>query len=320
MAYYQLKYLNSETIIQKKMRFIKRLFLFLLLIVIIIYLIPTSPSNFFETYTNNDNVSKSLKKFQSKPTKEIEVDGISWKYYVNGSGNKTILFLHGMGGSYDLWWQQVSAFEKDFKVITYTLPEEINSLKKTSKGILEILSKEKVDQFYAVGTSMGGYIAQYLVKIIPDKVEKVVFGNTFPPNDLILNENKSKSKIIPLLPEILFSKLGEKKLNNEIIPAAKNSELLKAFLSSLPSNKKLFVNRYSVVIDKFIPTPEEYKIKRIPKLIIESDNDPLIPPILREEIKVLYPDAEIFTFHNEGHFPYINAAEEYNKVLREFFN
>ena len=302
------------------MKFLKRLFLLILLIIIVIYLIPTSPSNFFESYTNNDKTSQNLKEFQSKITSKVMVDGVDWEYYSGGKGNKTILFLHGMGGSYDLWWQQISAFEKDYKVITYTLPEQINSLEKASKGILEILDKEKVDKFYAVGTSMGGYITQYLVNLIPNQIEKAVFGNTFPPNDLIINENKSKSKIIPLLPGILFSKLGEKKLNNEIIPAAKNSKLLKAFLPSLPSNKKLFINRYSVVIDKFTVTPEKYKIKRIPKLIIESDNDPLIQPQLRKEIKELYADAEVHTFHNEGHFPYINAAEEYNKVLSKFFD
>ncbi len=302
------------------MKFIKKILLLLFIIILGIYLIPASSSDFFELYQKNDETSQNLKEFQSKPTKELEIDGVKWKYYSSGNGNKTILFLHGMGGAYDLWWQQIKEFEKDYKVITYTLPEEINSLEKAALGILEILKNEEVDKFYAVGTSMGGYITQYLVKIIPNRVEKAVFGNTFPPNNVLEKENAAKSKVIPLLPEILLSKLGDKKLDNEIIPAAKNSALLKAFLPSLPFSKKQFMNRYSVVIDKFVATPDKSDIKRIPKLIIESDNDPLIPSGLRKEIKELYPDAQIFTFHNEGHFPYINAAKEYNKVLREFFN
>ena len=302
------------------MKLIKKLLLILLVIILGIYLIPASSPNFFELYPNNDEASENLKELQSKTVKEIEVDGIKWKYYSGGNGNKTILFLHGMGGAYDLWWQQIKEFEKDYKVITYSLPEEINSLEKSAKGILRILKNEEVDKFYAVGTSMGGYITQYLVKIIPNRVEKAVFGNTFPPNNILENENATKSEVIPLLPEILLSKLGDKKLDNEIVPAAKNSELLKAFLPSLPFSKKQFMNRYYVVIDKFVSTPEKYEIKRIPKLIIESDNDPLISPQLRKKIKELYPDAQVFTFHNEGHFPYINAAEEYDKVLREFFN
>jgi pimeloyl-ACP methyl ester carboxylesterase len=301
-----------------KTLYFKISFLVIFLILIAIYFIPAPKVNFFKLYTANDSFSKSLKELQAKPTKKIMIDGVTWHYYTGGNGTKTILFLHGMGGAYDLWWQQITAFEKDYKVISYTLPESINTLKKASNGILKILEAEKVNTFYAVGTSMGGYITQYLVNIIPDRVEKAVFGNTFPPNTLIEKENASKSAIIPYLPEILIAKLGEKKLHNELIPAAKNSKLLKAFLPSLPFSKKQFMNRYYVVIDKFTPNPNSYKIKRIPKLIIESDNDPLIQPELRTKIKLLYKDAAVYTFHNEGHFPYINAAETYNKVLRNF--
>jgi len=298
-----------------------KIILFILTVIIVgVYLIPAPKANFFELYPTNDKHSQSLKEFQNKQTKEITIDSVKWNYYTGGNGSKTILFLHGMGGAYNLWWQQVTKFEKDYKIIAYSLPEEINSLKNASKGILAILKAENIENFYAVGTSMGGYIAQYLVSIIPNRVEKVVFGNTFPPNNLIAKENAAKSYVIPYLPEILISKLGEKQLNEKLVPAAKNSELLKAFLPSLPFSKKQFINRFNVVVDKFTATPNKKEIKRIPKLIIESDNDPLIQPELRKQIKELYANAEVYTFYNEGHFPYINASEEFNKVLKDFFN
>lgn len=294
--------------------------LLVFLIAIISYFIPAHQSNFFELYPNIDQPSQLLKEFKAKPTKKIIIDGVTWEYYSGGKGDKTILFLHGMGGDYSLFWQQIAAFEKEYKLISYTLPENINSLEKASEGILKILETENVDKFYAVGTSMGGYITQYLVSTIPSRIEKAVFGNTFPPNDLIAKENAGKSRIIPLLPELLVSALGNKKLNDDIVPAAKNSQLLKAFLKSLPFSKKQFINRYAVVVDKFTVISMNYEIKRVPKLIIESDNDPLIAPKLQMEIKNLYKNAEVHTFHNQGHFPYINTVEEYNQVLKEFLN
>ena len=104
-----------------------------------------------------------------------------------------------------------------------------------------------------------------------------------------------------------------------IYPAGKNSKLLTSFLPSLPFSKKQLIGRYYVVVDYFEPDTTNEAIKQIPKLIIESDNDPLIPPHLRKRLKELYPEARVYTFHNEGHFPYINAAEEYNSVLKNFF-
>jgi pimeloyl-ACP methyl ester carboxylesterase len=300
-------------------KILKLLLLIVILIVIASYFIPSSQKDFFKLYNTLDNESIALKEFQSRTTKTIKVANEQWLYYSGGKGNKTILFLHGMGGAYDLWWQQINALETNYKVISYSLPENINSLEDAITGILKILEIEKVDKFYAVGTSMGGYILQYLVQKIPNRIEKVVLGNTFSVNDIIVSKNKNKSKIIPFLPEILISKLAEKQLKERIVPAGKNSKLLASFLPSLPFSKKQFINRYSIVVDTFA-LKNNYTIKRIPKLIIESDNDPLVEEILRKDLKIIYSDAKAFTFHDEGHFPYINAAELYNKVLIDFFN
>ena len=299
-------------------RIILMISIILLFLLLALYYYPIPKRDFFKMYPHDDAFSQSLKEFQSRETSEITIDTIKWTYYSGGKGDKTILFLHGMGGSYDLWWQQIQEFEKDFKVISYSLPESINTLEHASKGIKMILTKEKVNTFIAVGTSMGGYISQYLVSIMPERIEKVVFGNTFPPNDIIINANKSKAKIIPYLPELVLIKLSNKKLEEELIPAANNSELLKAFLSSIPFSKKQFVNRYAVVIDKFEIDTANHKIKRIPKLIIESNNDPLVQKELRTALVQLYPEAKTYTFKKAGHFPYINEAKLYNEVLNSF--
>lgn len=298
----------------------KKIILILIIGVLLSYFIPTKSKNFFAHYKKDDVASKTLKEFQARETKTIIVDGVSWTYFSGGKGNKTLLFLHGMGGAYDLWWQQIDAFENDYKIISYSLPEVINTLENVSNGIQKILSTEKVDKFYAVGTSMGGYITQYLVNTMPNRIEKAVFGNTFPPNDIIITKNKGKSRIIPLLPEFLISIFGNKQLKKKILPAGNNDPLLTAFLPSLPFSKKQFMNRFAVVVDKFTPKPNTYQTQRIPKLIIESDNDPLVEEVLREDIKKLYPFANVHTFHNEGHFPYINVANDYNKALKSFFN
>ena len=296
----------------------KKILILILLILIGVYYYPAPQRDFFELYEHDDEYSQSLKEFQSRTTSLIVVDDVKWNYYSGGKADKTLLFLHGMGGSYDIWWQQVLEFEKEYRVITYTLPQEINTLKKSAKGISAILAQEKVETFIAIGSSMGGYISQYLMNIMPERLEKVVFGNTFPPNKLIKQENIQKERFIPLLPELLLMKLGDKTLKNELIPAGKYSKLLEAFLPSIQFNKQQFINRYDVVIDVFPSKTPDIQSKRIPKLILESDNDPLVQEELRIAIKNRYKDAQIYTFHNAGHFPYINEAKEYNTVLQQF--
>ncbi len=305
------------------MRKIKLKYLILLAIIFLIiisYYIPIPQKSFFELYGKDDKYSRTLKEFKNRPVKFIEVNGVKWKYYSGGNGNKTILFLHGMGGAYDLWWNQIVKFENNYRIVTYSLPEEINSLEGAVEGIMAILQKEKIKSVYAVGTSMGGYITQYLFNKHPEIVEKAVLGNTFPPNNYFKEKNSLLSKIVPYVPAILIEFVGELNFKKNIYPAGHNSKLLMSFLPSLPFSKKQLIGRYYVVVDYFQPDTTDRAIKRIPKLIIESDNDPLIPPHLRKRLKELYPEAKVYTFHNEGHFPYINAAEEYNNVLKSFLN
>jgi pimeloyl-ACP methyl ester carboxylesterase len=329
---FQKKILSLHKIIKKLMIFrriviihkfnkMKKKSVFIIVVLLIIfYQIPAKQAAFFKTYPKDDYAAKSLKEFYNKEVKYISVNDVKWKYLTSGNSDKVILLLHGMGGAYDLWWQQVDFFDKDYKIITYTLPEDIDNLDDALIGIKAILKKENVGNFTAVGTSMGGYIAQYILKQMPERLDKMVFSNTFPPNEEILKENKTKSKIIPYLPEIIISWFGKKSIEKKLLPSAHNDTLLKAFLPSLPFSKKSFINRFYVVVDKFMINPSSYKYKRVPKLIIESDNDPLVSEKLRKELKELYPDAKVFTFHNEGHFPYINASKQYNQILSQFIN
>lgn len=292
--------------------------LILVIIIITIYLIPAPKGDFFKLYTNNDPVAHRLMNFRARPLKTVRVEGIRWKYYSGGKGEKTLLFIHGMGGAYDIWWNQITALEKEYRVITYTLPKEINSLKKAKAGILAVLEQENVDRIVMIGTSMGGYIAQYLVKTMPARIEKAVFGNTFPPNRLYIKVNKKKRTFIPWLPEIIVWRSAQQELEQKLLPAGHHDKLLAAFLPGLSFSKKQLINRYDVVTDGFNITSETQSIENIPKLIFESDNDPLVPTLLRAKLKLTYPEARVHSFHNEGHFPYLTAMKEYNRILTGF--
>lgn len=286
--------------------------------IVVLYLLPAPKRKFSKLFPNNIPMAHQLYNFRTRPLSFTMADKIRWEYYSGGQGSQTILFIHGMAGAYDIWWNQILELEKDYKILTFTLPKQIASLEKTSKGIRAILDKENIDKVNVIGTSMGGYIAQYLVKIMPERIEKAVFGNTFPPNRLLAKVNKIKRKYLPLLPEIIIWNFVQKEMKQKLLPAGHHDKLLASFLRGLYFHKKQFLNRYDIVVNWFEATSETPEMKAIPKLIVESDNDPLVPILLRAKLKVTYPEAQIHTFHNEGHFPYLNAMDEYHEVLRGF--
>ena len=259
----------------------------------------------------------SLQAFRaSSPPCTLVVNGLAWEYIAAGTGSQTILFLHGMAGSADIWWQQIEALKADYRIIAVTYPAA-RSLEEMEMGVLAILDREGVDRFHVVGTSLGGYFAQYLVSRHPQRILKAVFGNTFPPNDLIKAKNGVIGSLLPYLPEGLVMKVLRGSFANSIFPASGNDELTLAFLNEIASGrmrKTQVAGRYACIVEKFDPPVDT----TIPLLIIEASNDPLVESALREQLKVTYPSARVVTVEN-GHFPYISTPEVFSRQIRDFF-
>lgn len=294
---------------------------FILIILLILYFIPIEKKGFLDLYQKKDNIREEYILLQNQPLKNLMKDNADWKYYFQKSKNPnspTILFLHGMTGGYDIWWQQIIFFQKEFHIISYTLPKQVDSLKEAINGILEILQRENISKVILVGSSMGGYIAQYFLKTNPKKVQKVVFGNTFPPNTYFKNQNDFKAKMIVILPSILFDYLAIQNFKKVIFPTSLNSEPLKGYLLSFSNPKIQFLNRYKIITDFFEIEPRSKEEIQIPKLILISKNDPLVPEFLREELLKVYPESEVYSFEEEGHFPYVVDAKKYNQIVLNF--
>ncbi len=120
-----------------------------------------------------------------------------------------------------------------------------------------------------------------------------------------------------ILPEWIVINEMKRQYRKKIIPASGNSQVASAFLLSILGSKIKKANliaRYHCVVDYFNERiPED-----IPVQIIESDNDPLITPSLRKQLKIRHPGSSVFTLHHEGHFPYLSHPDEYNHLLEAF--
>lgn len=105
-----------------------------------------------------------------------------------------------------------------------------------------------------------------------------------------------------------------------VYPASGNDELTLAFLNEIGygrMRKGQVVGRFHGVVEKF--DAPDLSALNISALIIEADNDPLVELTLRKQLKEIYPSAEVHTFSNVGHFPYLNRPKEYTELLTEFF-
>ncbi len=294
--------------------------IFLIVLILGVYLYPVPRVPFEKTYAKVDSAqTQSLQSFRAAyPAQTLKVNGVKWEYVAFGEGKETILFLHGMTGAYDIWWNQMIALQDAYRVISVTYPA-VDSLSEMSHGVLAILDAEGVGQVNIVGTSLGGYLTQYIVANHPDRVLRAVFSNTFPPNDLIAEKNKSIGSALPFLPEWLVIDVLRGSFADSVYPASGNDELTLAFLNEISygrMRKAQVVGRFHSVVEKF--SPPDVAALEIPVMIIEADNDPLVELVLREQLKVTYPTAEVWTLTGVGHFPYLNHSDAYTQLIKTF--
>lgn len=277
---------------------------------------PVPERTFTELYDGDPVVAASLDAFRQIPLREQEIDGQVWRYYLAGDGPRTLLFLHGMGGAYDIWWQQLTALQGEYRVLAVTYPP-VSSLHGMADAIDHLLAEEGIDRVTVIGSSLGGYLAQYLASVYPQRVEAAVFANTFPPNNILSERNRTLGTLLPWLPEWLVMRSFRKNVREVVVPAAEGSPLVAAYLLEQgygKMSKDQFHARYRCVMDSFKSMPAGAP----PALIIESDNDPLIDAELRGMLRAKYPKAQVHTLQGKGHFPYLNDAEAYTGVLREW--
>ncbi len=292
----------------------------LVMMITVIYLYPVTGVAFKDNYAKvNPAIMASLQTFRAEhPAKTLKVNGVTWEYAAFGKGQQTIVFLHGMTGAYDIWWQQMQALQDKYRVIAVTYPA-LDSLEKLSDGIVAVLNAEGVKQAHIVGSSLGGYLAQYLVAHHTDRILSAVFSNTFPPNDLIAKKNKTIGAFLPFLPEWLVIDVLRSSFVKSVYPASGNNELTLAFLMEIGAgrmSKAQVVGRFRCVVQPF--TPPDLDALKMSVLIVEADNDPLVEKVLREQLKSTYPSAEVQTLSGVGHFPYLNRAQVYTVMIATF--
>lgn len=115
----------------------------------------------------------------------VAPDGVS--LYVESTGNGApILFIHEFAGDHRSWEQQVRAFSRRYRCITYAargyppsgVPPEVSSYSQghAVDDALSVLDALEVDTAHVVGLSMGGFCALHLALEHPERVMSATIG------------------------------------------------------------------------------------------------------------------------------------------------
>jgi pimeloyl-ACP methyl ester carboxylesterase len=247
------------------------------------------------------------------PLRKENVNQVMISYYDINESNltDTIIFLHGTTGSAEIFWLQLNELKKHFRVISVDIPS-IDNIFEISKILRIFMKKRGVTTIFLLGTSYGGYLAQAFCSLYPTMIKGVILANTFHNTDYYNEKYNKLIKIQRFIPTFILKSIMKNSLKT-IEHAMTRNYLLQQLQFNL--NKKTLIAR----LKGFINNLQLEKTQIDNMLILETIEDPLVPPILQEALKNTYSNAKVHTFEKQAnHFPYLTRSKQYNQVLIDF--
>src|SRR3954447_26891822 len=111
----------------------------------------------------------------------VEVAGQPVNMVELGSG-PPVIFIHGLGGCWQNWLEQLPELSADHRAIAFDLPgfgespmpEEEISIAGSAQLVVGLMDELGIDRAPIVGNSMGGFIGAEMAVEAPERVARLV--------------------------------------------------------------------------------------------------------------------------------------------------
>jgi pimeloyl-ACP methyl ester carboxylesterase len=268
----------------------------------------------------------------------VDVDGRPVNVIDLGEGDKTIVFVHGLAGSWVNWLENIPAFSDRHRVVAMDLPgfgsspmpADRISIPGYGRFVDALLDRLEVDAAAVVGNSMGGFIGAELAIQFPQRVERLVLlsaaGLTieYQRDERILAALRRLERTLTVYGGWLATRSGplvrrprsRRALmkvvaeHADLLPAALVAEQVKG--SGTPG----FID----ALDALTDYPIRARLPEIacPTLIVWGEEDRLVPVRDADEFERLIPDSRKVVFPDTGHVAMFERPRAFNELLAAF--
>lgn len=116
---------------------------------------------------------------------KTRANNIVMRYQVAGDG-RWLTLIHGAGDNLEAWWNQIPAFSRHFRTLSYDLrahgqtetPPAEYTTDLLVQDLRELLRVLRVPQTFVLGYSMGGRVALGLALAHPEMVPALILANS----------------------------------------------------------------------------------------------------------------------------------------------
>lgn len=261
----------------------------------------------------------------------IERPGCRIRYEVTGEG-PPILFAHGLGGNFMVWWQQVAHFARHFTCVTFshrgffpsTAPSGGPDPAEYAGDVAALVDHLGLGDVRIVCQSMGGWSGVEYALLRPGRVKALVLGATTGSLDPRQMREPERGRLAAWGEESEAARAALVARN--ILPAcgARMAEEQPALhqLYSQFTNLTEGMDREAVRARLHAlraRPPESFAAARTPVLFVPCEEDVVIPPFAPAGMAPVIPGARVSPLPRAGHSGHFEHAAAFNAKVDAFF-
>jgi sigma-B regulation protein RsbQ len=246
----------------------------------------------------------------------VEID-----YSIKGTGDTTLLFIHGLNLDQTYWKDQVEEFSPSYKTVTVDLAghgksgkeREHWTIRSFAKDVIRVIDREKLSNVILIGHSMGGDIALEIADSIPSSVIGIIGIDNFKDVGFDMTDEFEKG----FLEHIENFRKDYKKGATEMVKAMLDSttdEVVASRITAsyLQADPDITLAIFKNLFPAMESAPDKLSRLNFPLRLIINDH----PPRNYEAWnKVLPKGYHLSIMEDTGHFPMVERPEEFNKYL-----
>jgi pimeloyl-ACP methyl ester carboxylesterase len=268
--------------------------------------------------------------------REIEIDGTAVNYIDIGSGDRhPIVFVHGLGGQWQNWLENIPRAALERRVIALDLPGfglspmphreiTIPGYGRTVNALCDRLGLGLVE---LVGNSMGGFISAEVAIQFPQRVDRLILVSAAG----ITSADLDRRPVLTVGRMATALTHWSAPLDRKIASRAKARHLALAFVARHPSLLKpdfayegFFKGTGKPGFNDALLACLEYDFRerlpeiRVPTLIVWGEQDSIIPVKDAHEFDRLIPDSRLVVMAQTGHISMAERPVAFNDLMMDF--
>lgn len=237
------------------------------------------------------------------------IAGEVWPFIDTRTEGPALIMLPGSVGTCEMFFKQIDALGQRLRIVSVSYPA-LSDPSRLADGLAGLMDHLKLARASVLGSSFGGYWAQFFALRHAVRTDHLFLGNIFlMPDELFAN---------PLFDPDFIAASSAPDLQatwRQRVEQAPDSELKEIQLAMLAGRqsadnlKARFVGVAGAKPCPPLPIPHE----RVS--VIDCADDPIIPTKSRQAVRDRYAGAHLHTLQAGGHYPHILNPQAYNAVI-----